>query len=59
MSLVQQIVQLLGQDNQLQGGNPAQYQQIYNSYNIEQQDMQAVQNYISLFYAKQLLSYIW
>ena len=33
-----------------QGGNPAQYQQIYNSYNIEQQDMQTVQNYINSYF---------
>ena len=35
---------------QTQGGNPATYNQIYQLYNIDSQDMQTIQNYINTYF---------
>ena len=35
---------------QTQGGNPATYNQIYQLYNIESQDMQTIQNFINEYF---------
>ena len=35
---------------QTQGGNPATYNQIYQLYNIESQDMQTIQNFINKYF---------